>query len=312
VQGEIARRITSALAVKLTQEEDRHMGRPYTSSAVAWEYFMRGAELYRRFTPKDNANARNLFEKAIDLDPDFARAYANLAATHRQDFTGRWSQDPQSSEELAYRFAQKALELARNELEPKPSLPFALEQMGWVFLYREKFQDAGEAAEEAVQRNPNYADGYALWAHVLIYSGEPEEALRKSQEAIDRNPIYPFFYDYHQGQAHYVWGVLTLTQDPSASRQHFEKAETHLREALRKNDNFRPARSYLVAALSELGRKDEAMEEMNISLAKGEPLVRILKSGNQLLADEHIRSLTPYKDQEIRKRLASIWQEAAR
>lgn len=312
VQGEIARRITSALAVQLTQEEDRHMGRPYTSSAVAWEYFMRGAELYRRFTPKDNANARNLFEKAIDLDPDFARAYANLAATHRQDFTGRWSQDPQSSEELAYRFAQKALELARNELEPKPSLPFALEQMGWVLLYREKFQDAREAAEEAVQRNPNYADGYALWAHVLIYSGEPEEALRKSQEAIDRNPIYPFFYDYHQGQAHYVWGVLTLTQDPSASRQHFEKAETHLREALRKNDNFRPARSYLVAALSELGRKDEAMEEMNISLAKGEPLVRILKSGNQLLADEHIRSLTPYKDQEIRKRLASIWQEAAR
>ncbi|HET7885133.1 MAG TPA: adenylate/guanylate cyclase domain-containing protein [Bradyrhizobium sp.] len=312
VQGEIARRITSALAVKLTQEEDRHMGRPYTSSAVAWEYFMRGAELYRRFTHKDNANARNLFEKAIDLDPDFARAYANLAATHRQDFTGRWSQDPQSSEDLAYRFAHKALELARNELEPKPSLPFALEQMGWVLLYREKFQDAKEAAEEAVQRNPNYADGYALWAHVLIYSGEPEEALRKSQEAIDRNPIYPFFYDYHQGQAHYVWGVLTLTQDPNESRQHFEKAETHLREALRKNNNFRPARSYLVAALSELGRKDEAMEEMNISLAKGEPLVSNLKSGNQLLADEHIRSLTPYKDQEIRKRLASIWQEAAR
>ena len=77
VQEEIARRITSALAVKLTKEEEKHMGRPYTSSEVAWEYFMRGAELYRRFTPKDNANARDLFEKAIDLDPEFARAYAS-------------------------------------------------------------------------------------------------------------------------------------------------------------------------------------------------------------------------------------------
>ena len=86
VQEEIARRITSALAVKLTKEEEKHMGRPYTSSEVAWEYFMRGAELYRRFTPKDNANARDLFEKAIDLDPEFARAYASLAATHRQDY----------------------------------------------------------------------------------------------------------------------------------------------------------------------------------------------------------------------------------
>jgi adenylate cyclase len=312
VQGEIARRITSAMAVKLTKEEENYMGRPYTSSEVAWEYFMRGAELYRRFTPKDNANARDLFEKAIDLDPEFARAYANLAATHRQDSNGRWSQDPQSSEDLAYRMAQKALELARKELEPKPSLPYALEQMGWVLLYREKFQEASQAAEEAVQRNLNYADGYALWAHVLIYSGKPEDALRKSQEAIDLNPIYPFFYDYHRGQAYYVWGVLTSAQDPNASRQRFEEAEKHLREALRKNNNFRPARSYLVAVLSELGRQDEAMKEMNISLEKGEPLVKILKSGNQQLAEEHMRTLTPYENKEISNRLANAWREAVR
>ena len=228
--------------------------------------------------------------KQLTSIPDFARAYAILAATHRQDSNGRWSQDPQSSEDLAYRMAQKAVELARKELEPKPSLPYALEQIGWVLLYREKHQEAKQAAEEAVQRNPNYADGYALWAHVLIYSGEPEEALRKSKEAIDRNPINPFFYDYHRGQAYYVWGVLTSATDPNASRQRFEEAK-HLRAALTKNDNFRPARSYLVAALSELGRKDEAAKEMNISLEKGEPLVKILKSGDQKLADDHIRTL---------------------
>jgi adenylate cyclase len=310
VQEEIARRITRAMAAKLTKEEEEHMGRPYTSSEVAWEYFMRGAELYRRFTPKDNAHARELFEKAIDLDPGFARAYANLAATHRQDSNGRWSQDPKSSEDLAYRMAQKAVELARRELEPKPSLPYALEQIGWVLLYREKYQDAKQVAEEAVQRNHNYADGYALWAHVLIYLGQPEEALRKSQEAIDHNPKYPFFYDYHRGQAYYVWGVLT--SDSTASRKRFEEAEKHLREALRKNNNFRPARSYLVAVLSELGRKDEAAKEMAISLEKGEPLAKNLKSGNERLAEEHIRTLAPYANEEIRNRLAKAWREAAR
>ena len=50
VQEEIARRITRALAVRLTPEEAEHMGRPYTDSVEAWEYFMRGAELYRRYT----------------------------------------------------------------------------------------------------------------------------------------------------------------------------------------------------------------------------------------------------------------------
>ena len=142
----------------------------------------------------------------------------------------------------------------------------------------------------------------------LLYSGEPEEALHKLQEAVNRNPIYPFFYDYHRGQAYYAWGVLTSAQDPNASRQRFEEAETHLREALRKNNNFRPARHYLVAVLIELGRKDEAREEMNISVEKGEPVVKILTSGDQQLLKPHI----PYKDQEIRNRLANAWREAVR
>ncbi|HEY5869816.1 MAG TPA: adenylate/guanylate cyclase domain-containing protein, partial [Candidatus Tectomicrobia bacterium] len=136
VQEEIARRITRALAVRLTKQEETHMGRPYTSSPVAWEYFMRGAELYRRYTPRDNAQARALFEQAIALDSEFARAYANLAATHRQDGNMEWTQDRETSEELAYRLAQKAVELARRELAPQPSLPYALEQLGWVLLYK--------------------------------------------------------------------------------------------------------------------------------------------------------------------------------
>jgi adenylate cyclase len=313
VQEEIARRITRAMAVQLTKEEEKNMGRPYTSSEVAWEYFMRGAELARRFTPKDNVNARELFEKAIDLDPQFARAYANLAATHRQDFYGMWTQDPESSEDLAYRMAREAVELARRELEPQPSLPYALQEMGWVLLYREKHEEARQAAEEAVQLNHNYADGYALWAQTLVYLGEPEEALPKTQEAIDRNPIYPFFYDYHRGQAYYVWGVLTSAQDPNASRQHFEEAEKHLREALRKNNNFRPARAYLVVVLSELDRQDEAAKEVNISLEKGEWWVaRNLKSGNEQLAEEQLRKLTPYANQEIRSRFANALRKAAR
>jgi adenylate cyclase len=308
VQEEIARRITRALAVRLTAEEDKHMGRPYTSSHLAWEYFMRGAELYRRFTPKDNAHARELFEKAIDLDPEFARAYANLAATHRQDGNLEWTQDRDTSEELAYRMAQKAVELARRELEPKPSLPYTLEQWGFVLLYRGQHQEASEAAEEAVRRNLNYADGYALGAHVLVYSGKPEEALRKTQEAIDLNPKYPFFYDFHRGQAYYVWGFLTSARDPEASRRHFEEAERHLREALRRNNNFLPARAHLVAVLGELGRQDEAVSEMATLRATGRPQAR----QDLRRFQEYVQRSVPYKDPAILARLIELWQAAER
>jgi TolB-like protein/class 3 adenylate cyclase/Flp pilus assembly protein TadD len=306
VQEEIARKITRALAVRLTMQEEQHMGRPYTSSPVAWEYFMRGAELYRRSTLQDNARARELFEKAIDLDPEFARAYANLAATHRQDWTFAWTQDRETSEELAYRLAQQAVELARRELEPKPSLPYALQQLGFVLLYRRQYQEASNAAEEAVRYSPNYADGYALGAHVLIYRGKPAEALRKTAEAIRLNPKYPFYYDYHRGQAYFVWGILTEETDANVSRQYYQQAETYLREALSKNKNYRSARTYLAAVLSALGRQEEAASEMAI--------LRALR-GPQVLQDlarfqSYIQQTHPYENPAITTRLINLWQAA--
>jgi hypothetical protein len=63
-----------------------------------------------------------------------------------------------------------------------------------------------------------------------------------------------------------------------------------------------------VAVLSELGRQDEAVKEMPFS----EDVFKILKSGNQKLAEEFIRTLTPYANQEIRNRLANAWRKAAR
>src|SRR5262245_11562699 len=171
VQEEIARMITRALEVRLTMAEEKQIGSPYTTSAEAWELFMRGTELYRRFTPKYNADARALFERAIALDQKFARAYANLSATHRQDWILGWTQNRDDSELLAYTKVDKAVDLARAEPEPKPSLPYALEQLGFVELYKDRLAAASDAAKELLIRGPNYADGYALAAHVLIFQG---------------------------------------------------------------------------------------------------------------------------------------------
>jgi adenylate cyclase len=298
VQEEIARRITRALEVRLTMAEEKHIGSPYTRSAEAWTEFMRGTERYRRFTPKDNAEARELFEKAIALDQGFARAYANLSATHRQDWVSAWTQNRSDSERLAYENAEKAVDLARREPEPKPSLPYALEQQGFVELYKEHLEAASRAANEVISASPNYADGYALAAHVLIFQGKPEEALQKTQEAINHgDPKYPFFYDYHRGHAHYVWGVQTSAQNLDVAKQHFQEAKTQLKLALDKNKNFRPTHAYLVAVLSELGEQQEAVREM--------AAYRNLGGSSQ-------GRLLPYKDPAITRRLIQTWQAAER
>jgi adenylate cyclase len=306
VQEEIARKITGALAVRLTPEEAEHMGRPYTDSVLAWEYFMRGLALFRLYKKEANAQARELFEQAIRLDPEFARAYAALAATHRQDWIYAWTQDRETSEALAYHLAQYAVELAKKELEPKPSLPYALQQWAYVLLYRRQHQEASDAAEEAVQRNPNYADGFALWALVLSYRGDPEESLRKTQEAIRLNPKYPLLHDYHRGQAYYVWGFLTA--DANASRRYYQQAEEYLQEALRQNKNFRSARTYLVAGLWELDRQEEAKAEMAILQAMGRPQA----SQDPERFAEYVRQTHPFENEAITTRLIEIWQAAER
>ena len=142
---------------------------------------------------------------------------------------------------------------------------------------------------------------------MLIYRGKPEEALRKTQEAIRLNPNYPFFYDFHRGQAYYVWGFLTAGTDPSASRQYYQQAEEHLREALSKNKNYRSARTYLVAVLSELGRQDEAKAEMGILVRD---MGRPRASQDLERFREYVQQTHPYEIPAITARLVEIWQAA--
>jgi len=309
VQGEIARMITRSLAVQLTAAEEKHMGSPTTTSPAAWQYVVDGTKLYRRFTSTDNAQARALFLKAIALDPNFARAYAMLAATHRQDWILAWAENLKDSERQAYDNAQKAVQLARSEPDPKPSLPQALLQLGFVYLYQGKLEEATKAANEVVAHSPNYADGYALAAHALIYQGRPEDALKKMEPTVTQDPAYPYFYNYYRGHAYYVWGFQTPATDPLKTER-FKEAEKYLRKALDGNDkgaNFRPARSYLVAVLSELNRQQEAVNEMvKVRTTGGRPdYLRDPK-----LLEQFIKRTLPYKDPAITARLIELWQAA--
>jgi adenylate cyclase len=303
VQAEIAETITQALAVRLTGKERAQMGRPYTSSEQAWEDSQQGLELYRKYTKDANAEARKLFEKAIATDPKFARAYAYLAATHRQDGNMEWTPNRVASEGSAYLAAQRAVELARAELEPKPSLPYVLYHWGFVLLYSGQHEPARAAAAEAVQRDPNYADAYALWAHILMYMGKPWDALPKLLQAIQRNPKDPFLYNYYRGSLEYVWSVRGDRRD---REQHLSEAEKHLWAAVNGNGSFRPARAYLAAVLEARGKHNDAKNEMD-TLAKGG---RPRPSQNLPSFKVYIEQSLPYADPAIRDGLIELWRKA--
>jgi adenylate cyclase len=280
VQEEIAQRITAALALQLTQQEAEHMAQKGTNNPEAWEHFMRGTELYRHYTKEANGQAREFFERAIRLDPQFARAYASLSATHRLDWNFGWSDNPEASE-------QRAFELAQESVRRDPSLPYGHQQLAYLSVYRGQHEQAIAAAKKAVQLGgPSNTDGAAALAQMLIYAGQPEQAIPLLEDAIRLDPKAPAHYFYHLGQAHYVM-------------RQYDKAEQNLKEALRISPNFRPARNYLVAVYSEVGREEEARAEMATLLRMGRPQ-----------GVENVRRVAPYKERAIRERVLAAWRKA--
>ena len=82
LQDEVAQKIVAALAVKLTEDEQERLGSKYTENMEAYDFYLQGRAYQNRFTKEAHVKARQMFERAIDLDPEFAAAYGWLGFTH--------------------------------------------------------------------------------------------------------------------------------------------------------------------------------------------------------------------------------------
>src|SRR5262249_48467448 len=134
LQDEIRQKIVLAVKVKLTPEEQERLKRSPTDNLEAYNYFLRGREYFYRFTKEAHAQARQMFEKAIELDPKYAAAYSGLGWIYLWEWAVQWSQDPQSLER-AFELAQKAVAL-------DDSVPGAHVVLGRVYQRKKQHEQA--------------------------------------------------------------------------------------------------------------------------------------------------------------------------
>ena len=239
LQDEVTQQIVRAMAVKLTEAEKVRLGRASTEVLEAYDLVLRGAEERYRTTRESNAEARRLFVRALDLDPNYARAYLGLAWTHLQSWQFLWAADRES---LA-----RARELAEKAMALNDTLVGAYHVIAQVHLWMKEHDSAIAVAERAVGLVPNDADGYETLAEILGWLGRPEESLSRIRHAIRLNPHCPFFYLWTLGHAYYLTG----------RRQ--EALDTFAR-VLKENPNFSGAHAFSAVLLDELGRTREARE----------------------------------------------------
>jgi TolB-like protein/Tfp pilus assembly protein PilF len=198
LQDEIVQKIVTTLKLHLTLQEQGYIVRKRTDSLEAYDYFLRGIEPVFRATPATNAQARQMFEKAIALDPQYAEAYAWLSSTYYFEWVFFWSADPQTLE--------RALVLAQQAVALDDSLPRAHSALGYVYAEKQQYAQAVAEGERAIALDPNHADSYTMQAHNLNCAGRPEEAIRMVEQAIRLNPRYPPFYLVILVAAYYFTG----------------------------------------------------------------------------------------------------------
>ena len=200
LRDEITLAVVTALQVHITEGEQERISLIHgTHNLQAWVLAGRGLQSLRRLTQGDNARARELYQAAAALDPNYPGAWDGLAWSHLLDARFGWSGSPEADLGIAAELAEKAL-----ALDPERSRSYAL--VGSIGLMTGDFAQAVASGEKAVALDPNGAEVAALLAFALTYTGDIERSIALLNKAMRLSPYYPGWYRWTLGRAYRLAG----------------------------------------------------------------------------------------------------------
>ena len=271
VQDEITQTVVGAIEPELTKAELHRAKTARHKNIDVWDLCQRG--WWHRFqtTKEDFDQARQYFQRTIDLDPEFGSAYAGLSEVLTMEVIFRFTDTPMEHSERAVRAARKGVELDPEDARTHISL-------GRAFLATAQYDKAIREFKTAIKINPHYAIAHYQIGVVNIHVDRTEDAIPHLETAIRLSPndIYMGVFLARLGQAY-----LALRQ--------YEKAVEFSREALRHKITQWPANAYEVSALGHLGRREEAREALR-ELLRRKPGLRVshLEEGFLSVGTDHI------------------------
>ncbi|MDH3378333.1 MAG: adenylate/guanylate cyclase domain-containing protein [Gammaproteobacteria bacterium] len=213
VQDEVAQKIVTMLSGKIEQSDRERSLHKDTDNLTAYECMLRGRYYFGDWhgSEDDVRQAREMFEKAIELDPRYAAAYAGLAAAYLEDFDHSWWENPEDSGNKCLELAQKSIELDEDDSFAHLVLSAA------YWKVKSNFDLAKRQLEAAIQLNPNYYWNYCYGCWFTACYGDMETSILQAKEAIRRNPLLPDGCRYTLGFSEYLAGnyenaINTITQ----------------------------------------------------------------------------------------------------
>ena len=199
VQDEITDVIVATLAGRIEHLELRRAAKKPAEHPAAYDCLLRGRQCLSRYTKDGDFEARHHFERAVELDPDYAAAYAGLSISYLHEYEASWSEAPEDALERAYTLARKAVSLDDADSPARYAIASAC-------FYRGQHELAKVHIERALELNPNDYHNICNKGYFLAFSDRPLESIACSNEAMRLNPLAPDNCLFAIGIAEYVAG----------------------------------------------------------------------------------------------------------
>ena len=261
LQDQVTASVVGAIAPKLEQAEIERSRRKPTESLDAYDYYLRGMAAFNRWTPEGNIEALSMFQRAIELDPQFASAYGFAVRCYNQRKANGWPSDRRRDALEVAKLAQRAAELGKDD-----AVALALAGIGLVWVVGDLEQGAA-LIERALTLNPNWAWAWLFSGWAQMWLGEPEVAIERLVRAMRLSPqeSQMFGMEAAMAWAHFFAG-------------RYQEAMSWAEKAVREQSNYFPALSILVGSCSMAGREAEARSTLE-SLRRLDPDLRISTLG---------------------------------
>ncbi|HSV24612.1 MAG TPA: tetratricopeptide repeat protein [Xanthobacteraceae bacterium] len=270
IQDNITRQITGALAVRLGNAEQARVAAKPPSSLEAYDLVLRGRDFLSRLNRSATSNARTMFERAIELDPNYAAAYIGLGRVDLTAVALGWTPDPAGA-------LRRAESLARKSIGIDEFNPAAHVLLGRTYARLGEYDRALDALKRAMAQNPSDPDTYAGLGDSLLWSGDIEAAIQTLETAEQLDPKLSTEDLFNLGAAYFLVG-----RNQEAVRR-FERT-------IARNDSTAFIHAMLAAIHAEAGRQDELARE-RAELRRLDPFFDLTTFGSLFRNPEHRKKI---------------------
>jgi TolB-like protein/Tfp pilus assembly protein PilF len=245
IQSEIAERVAKELKIQLFEPEAQRLEKKPTASPEAYTLYLKGRYYWSERTQDGLKKALEYFQKAIDLDPAYARAYSGLADTYsimafQSILPGKEAMGK------AKRLAERALELDDTLAEAHTSL-------GYVHDHFFDWSNSEREYTKAIELSPSYATAHFWYSILLMWTGRHDKAIESARQAEELDPLSP--------------AISTALGQAILYARRYDDAIAHLEKKVRTDPDSMPAHFILGIAYFYKGLYERAAEEERKALA---------------------------------------------